>query len=287
MSPRFDSYTATAKGVDPAVFMGVAEKFLARGDYSASARGYHHFEEKMAYRGSDGAEWASILWGGKNSKVVMMEVKGERTPEVVGVLRQRLPEHRCTRVDSCVDFDESGAWDKLIGQIIQVKEQFGLRGEKRGDWDYPEDGRTQYLGAPSSAVRVRLYEKGKQPEYRHLERFNWVRLEAQVRPVKEARNVYSSVSASDVWGASGFTRDLCARVLHMAIKPCPAGTTWKLSKEDQALQWMCKQYGKALVNLANTCGGWKEAGLTLGEMVKETSGRASRLRIREICRDGE
>ncbi|WP_235605818.1 replication initiation factor domain-containing protein, partial [Rhodanobacter thiooxydans] len=82
--------------------------------------------------------------------------------------------------------------------------------EKRGDWDMPELGRTQYLGASSSAVRARLYEKGKQPEFRHLSRFDLCRLEIQVRPAKDAKDAYSKLSALEVWGASKWTRQLAS-----------------------------------------------------------------------------
>lgn len=51
-----------------------------------------------------------------------------------------------------------------------------------GDWYAAERGRTLYVGAPSSAVRVRFYEKGIQLGSSP----NWVRFEWQVRPV----NVY-------------------------------------------------------------------------------------------------
>ena len=58
-------------------------------------------------------------------------------------------------------------------------------GGKAGDWDdFPEKGRTLYLGSQSSPVRMRLYEKGLQPEYAHLNRPNWARIEVQVRPAK-------------------------------------------------------------------------------------------------------
>ena len=51
-------------------------------------------------------------------------------------------------------------------------------GGKAGDWDdFPEKGRTLYLGSQSSPVRMRLYEKGLQPEYAHLNRPNWARIE--------------------------------------------------------------------------------------------------------------
>lgn len=205
----------------------------------------------------------------------MVEVKGERAPEVVERLRSGFP-HRCTRVDSCVDFERPGAFEELLGPVLKAKEDHKLYGEKRGDWDMPELGRTQYLGASSSAVRARLYEKGKQPEFRHLSRFDLCRLEIQVRPAKDAKDAYSKLSALEVWGASKWTCQLASEVLSEMLDPHPPGTVRKDTKRDQALRWMCSQYGPHLVSLAGDLGGWEVLGLTLREMIEEERVRARR-----------
>ena len=138
--------------------------------------------------------------GAEQEDRVMLEVKGTRTPAVVEAVRASYP-HRCTRVDSCADFDAPGAFDRVLGAVMDAKKDHRLYGESRGDWDdFPELGRTQYLGAATSPVKLRLYEKGKQPEYRHLNRSDWCRLEIQVRPQKEAKQAYAGLSALEVWG---------------------------------------------------------------------------------------
>ena len=125
------------------------------------------------------------------------------------------------------------------------------------------------MGSHASAVRCRLYEKGRQPEYRHLGRDNWARLEVQARPAKAAKEAYSALSPVDVWGASRWTRELAQDVLEGHIDPHPAGTTYRLTERDSALRWMCKQYGVHLTSLAGDLGGWAELGLTLQEMLGE------------------
>ena len=82
-----------------------------------------------------------------------------------------------TRVDACADFDAPGAAEALLAPSIEVKKERRIMGGKAGDWDdFPEKGRTLYLGSQSSPVRMRLYEKGLQPEYAHLNRPNWARI---------------------------------------------------------------------------------------------------------------
>lgn len=212
------------------------------------------------------------MCGGRQAERVMLEVKGERSPTVVEALRARF-DHRCTRMDSCVDFERPGAFLELLEPVMRVKQEFGLYGERRGDWDYPELGRTQMVGADTSAVRLRLYEKGKQPEYRHLVRPDLVRAEIQVRPAKEAKSAYAHVTAVQAWGASKWTRAIAAELLGELLDPQPPGTVRKFATRERALRWMVKQYGSHLVGLAADLGGWEVLGLTLKEMVKAENRR--------------
>lgn len=156
----------------------------------------------------------------------------------------------------------------------EIKRRRRVMGGKAGDWDdFPEKGRTRYLGGTSSAVRARLYEKGRQPEYAHLAMPDWVRLEVQVRPSKDARAEFAKLSPVEVWGAARWTRDIAAALLHEHVEPHAAGTVYRLSERERALRWMCEQYGPHLVGLLEDVGDWQAVGLTLGEMVHEAEER--------------
>lgn len=265
MLTRFDAYTATtraAKAHDLIPLIWHPEDKIRQG------RGHHGFKERASFVSACGSESGSVSWGGTHGDLVMIEAKGERTPGVVKRLRNRV-EHRCTRVDSCHDVEEPGAFETLLKPCTKIKKSYGLKGGKHGDWeDFPEDGRTFYIGAPTSAVRLRLYEKGKQPEYRHLNRPDWARIELQVRPTKDAKDDYSRADSLAVWGASAWTRDLAGLVLAAELAPLPAGTTYRLSDQERALRFMCKQYGGHLIGLYNELGDWGEVGLKLAEYVR-------------------
>jgi DNA relaxase NicK len=231
-------------------------------------------------RDETGSEVGAVAYGGKQGERIMIEVKGERTPGVVEHIRNAAP-HRCTRVDACADFDAPGSFSRLLRHCLAVKKGHHLWGDRRGDWeDHPERGRTQYLGATSSPVRARLYEKGLQPEYLHLARHDWVRLELQVRPAKEAKEAFAKLSAVEVWGASKWSRDLAALALQEHVDPHPAGTVYRLTSQDHKLRWMCRQYGGALMQLADDCGGWDVAGLTLRDVLAEVQRDDKRTRRR-------
>lgn len=262
---RFDAYSATTEEVSS---YQLAELF-GPGLTVKEGHGFHQFGNRLAFKDETGAEVGAVQWGGSHGIRSMIEVKGERSPEVVERLRS-LVDHRCTRMDSCADFDAPGSFKRLLGACMRVKRRHRLKGERHGDWqDFPEQGRTQYLGAHSSCTRLRLYEKGKQPEYVHLARPDWVRAEIQVRPVLGAREVYSRLSAVEAWGASKWSQELAGEILAEHVDPHRAEDTWRQSERDRALMWMCRHYGKHLVSLADDLGSWECVGLTLRELITE------------------
>lgn len=266
---RFDAYSATTTALGPKQLISLLEEVSDGPVKVVGGKGFHSFGERASVRDETGVEFGSVMWGGRQGDRAMIEVKGESTPGAVKALRERCW-HRVTRADSCADFDAPGAFERLLGPCMAAKAKHRLKGERRGDWeDFPEEGRTQYLGAPSSAVRVRLYEKGKQPEYRHLERPSWVRLEVQARPAKDAKSEFALLSPEQVWGASSWTREIAAELLQQHVDPHPAGTVYRHSERESALRWLCKQYGSHLMSLHQDLGSWECVGLTLGELLKE------------------
>lgn len=264
MIPRFDAYTATTLHLSPT---DAVHFLMESGDEVREGKGFHTFGTRCSVKGSDGLEVGAVSWGGKQGERVMIEVKGERSPGVVE--RIRAVPHRVTRMDSCVDWDEPGAWDRALGLCSDIKARTGLYGEKRGDWDQPDLGRTFYLGAPSSAVRFRLYEKGKQPEYRHLMRPDYVRAEVEIRPAKEAKEGFASITAQQAWGVSPWTREMAAQWLIGQVEPCPPGNMRREVQRDRALRFMAGQYGQHLLSLQADLGSWECLGLTLRDMVQE------------------
>lgn len=266
MLTRFDAYTATTRAATPQDLISMSWHL---GDKIRQGKGHHGFAERASFTDHTGSEGGSVSWGGTHGDLIMIEAKGERTPVIVERLRERF-EHRCTRVDSCYDVEAPGAFERLLEPCLQVKKDYKLKGSKAGDWDdFPEDGRTLYIGANSSPVKLRLYEKGHQPEYRHANRPDWVRIELQVRPAKDAKDAYSRADSLSVWGASPWTRSIAGLVLAAELAPLPAGTVYKLSEQERALRFMCKQYGAHLIGLKNDLGTWEEVGKRLDEMIRK------------------
>ena len=266
---KFDAYSATTTAAKvPEVIQAMAPVFGLFADMQLKqGKGFHQFGERLSVT-EKGHEVMAIQWGGNHGDRIMFEVKGIPTQKAVEAFRCHFP-HRVTRLDACADFDEQGAFNRLYRACMRVKKEHRIKGSKAGDWeDFPEDGRTLYLGGQQSPVRARLYEKGLHPEFRHLSRPDWVRLEVQVRPAtSDQKDAYSQITPTEAWGASKWTRDLAAAVLQEHVDPHPAGSVYRLSKRDEALAWMCKQYGHHLMSLRDDLGGWDCVGLTLGELI--------------------
>lgn len=262
---RFDGYSATTQAANPYQLFDL----FGPGFVQQEGRGFHSFGHRVGLRDASGSEVGAVMWGGAHGDRSMIEVKGEHSPRVVEALRSAFP-HRATRLDSCADFDAPGAFEAIVGAMSEVKTKHRLQGEIRGDWDdFPELGRTKYLGAAKSPVRCRGYEKGKQREYAHLNKPNWARLEVQVRPAKEAKTEYASLSALEVWGASKWTRDLAAAMLKQHIDPHPAGTVYRKTDLDRRIDWVCMQAGPTILELVEACGSWECAALTLRDRIAE------------------
>jgi hypothetical protein len=262
---RFDGYTATTT---EASHYQLAELF-GPGLEPKEGHGFHQFGHRIAFKDDTGSEVGYVQWGGAQGTRTMLEVKGERSPDVVERLRRLYP-HRVTRMDSCADWDAPGSFERLLGACLKVKKDHRLKGERQGDWeDFPEQGRTQYLGSRASVTRLRLYEKGKQPEYRHLERPEWVRAEIQVRPAKDAKSTYAGLSPLDAWGSSAWSKQLAAEILAEHVDPHPAGYTWRKTDLERRTDWLCRQGGVTLLELRAELGSWECVGLTLGEKIKE------------------
>lgn len=251
----FDAYTATTTKAKP---FELVELLRRDGDtISDGLSGYHFFEERIVLKDEGGNNVATVNYGGKTHQGrVMVEAKGYRTTEAVQAIRKAGIVHRCTRADSRIDFDAPGVFEALLKPVSVIKRKHGLKGEKGGDWDdFPQDGRTQYLGSTASDVRARLYEAGKCPDRLHLNKPDLTRLELQVRPQGVAKDVYSVASPLDVWGACAWSRDLVAEVLAAQVEPLHAVPQKPLSTDEMKLRWMCKAYAKPLTNLFVACEG--------------------------------
>lgn len=208
---------------------------------------------------------ARVLFGGNGNPHLI--ASGVATDDVVPVLRTGWGgEHEVTRMDTAQDFDQVGGYDRLNAVMLDLADSSRLAVTHIESTRNGVRSRTTYLGAPSSRVRVRLYEKGCfEHQGGHTEAsLGWVRLEAQIRPTGvEARTLSGSLDAQEAWGLSSWTRDLA----HSAMGADVERVTMRQRREPdyaRAIEAMRRQYGGVLERALAVEGSWEGVGRLLG-----------------------
>lgn len=184
-----------------------------------------------------------INFGGQNE---------EHGPNIVGsgacaqvladVVREHFPAHRVSRLDSCEDYYHADAYDYLrklalkIGKEHRVQCREIVKPLKDSD-----DGRTLYLGSQTSAVSMRIYEKGKQLQTDS----EWVRAELQIRPQKEQKSVMAMLDPTQVWGLAKWSHQMGVQLGNRDLQRVDA-QVYQPSDHERTYRWFLKQYGSLL-----------------------------------------
>lgn len=190
----------------------------------------------------DGDAICGIEYGashGRNLVVASGSQPNARIRQVLSAVDDCL----ATRVDSAIDIE--GDWDYYanLAQQAATTARRGcppIRNIRR--FDSPT-GRTLYLGSPSSAIMVRVYEKSREQWSKGNSDFpaGIIRLELQWRPKDSDRRAAMTLRPSQMWGVSPWTTDIAHQILddvHVIDRPVAEATTW-----DRRYSWMTKQAG--------------------------------------------
>lgn len=259
---RFDFYGSTIRDTPDAVISSLADRLGASVTTGHGLNGFDHTNELRIGREVVGR----VLHGGVNPYPHAF-ASGEHTDAFVPIVRELWPlMHTVSRADVAEDFDQGDAWDLLLRECLAMAESKSLAIDQQGDWVRGEAGRTFYVGARSSPSRVRLYEKGKQmrglvatPAEAEKVSLGWVRLELQVRPVKEGKWAASTAAPEELWGYSGWTKALAVRCLEMDVDRY--SNPWRVGSTD-ALAWgyLLRQYGPLMLREEQRLGSWEAFG---------------------------
>jgi hypothetical protein len=170
-------------------------------------------------------------------------------------------------MDVAEDFDGPGTWDRLAKMTLALADEKRLKINQAGDWHRKIDGRTLYIGAPSSAVRVRVYEKGIQLRGEAIDgaphiSTDLVRFEVQVRPEGAARQHAATCAPGAAYGYADWTRELARRVFELDVERVRIKQR-RDSDNERALEFMALQYGAHMQKRADELGGWGNLGYEL------------------------
>lgn len=287
---HFDWYQATIDDSPRRVVDAVAT--LGDGLQSAEimARKYRYKSGFAIYSDVDGII-AHVLYGGNGDKPHAFS-SGVNSQRFSSLVRHVWPDdHVVTRLDVAQDFNDSSAYGRIKKVAKRIAKEHRMRFSSIEDELNKGVGRTQYIGSATSEYRGRLYEKGleqlaklelmsKGSFIRDNEQFivntvtgelvrpeDWVRLELQARPkCKEARLIAAKATPEQVWTFTDWSYCLAKEVFSLALERMYMKTR-KISKDEEAIRWMCQQYGAVLSRVCFDLGGWDKLGQFIGEIV--------------------
>jgi DNA relaxase NicK len=256
---RFDWYQASVPNVHPEIVMQSLQESEYYGEWvqSKASKGYDVgaqfvIGDQVKYR---------INHGGQNEEYgANVTGSGGDAPKLAEVLRRNFPSHRVSRFDSCEDYHHADAYDYLREMALRIGREHGVKvREINKPLSECDDGRTLYLGSPSSAITARIYEKGKQLGVGT----EWVRTEIQVRPQKHVKDICAYLSPDEVWGLARWSLVMAAELGKTEIQKVDV-QIYQPSDDDRAYRWMLKQYGKLLGKMQASHGSWETVGAQIG-----------------------
>jgi hypothetical protein len=238
---KFDWYQASIPNVPPEVIM----EALATSDYYGGweqIRPMKNYDSAAAFVVGNETRF-KINFGGQNEEHGANVVgSGASAQSLADVVRQRFPVHRVSRLDSCEDYHHPDAYDYLRKLALKIGKDNRVQcREIVKPLPDSDDGRTLYLGSQTSAVSMRIYEKGKQLGCGT----EWVRAELQVRPQKEQKTLIAHLDSTEVWGLSKWSHEMGVQLGKKNLQRVDA-QVYQPSDHDRAYRFMIKQYRKVL-----------------------------------------
>jgi hypothetical protein len=257
VSAAFDWYQATVPtGID-----GLLTAFVAAfGGEWQEGRPKNGYAFGRQHPGTGAEVW----WGGQNPHP-HIKASGAVSQAVADWLRATFPRHRVARADVALDFAFAGAFDALRAAMEPVARQAGVActflgdlRENTPDPSVPRKGRTCYLGAKSSDVRVRLYEKGWEQAARGNPNApkDWVRVEVVVRPQKSRKTQAATLDPFALIGFSKWASRAVGAVLECSPAPIP-NPDKRVKPVEHSLDAMARQYGGRIREFVEAHG-WHE-----------------------------
>lgn len=266
---RFDAYVATFGDAnahqlaeDVQAVVEDASGGIAMIWEAASAKhGYAHAVSLLENTDQKRRHCYAVLRYGGNGGTCNVEVKGEPSMAFASWCRANHPGHRVSRVDVCIDLAAPGLFEAGAKALYAIADEHRLKTEVAGDWHRGEAGRTLYLGARKSDVRLVWYEKGKQQIGEGLSGADPLhsRLEVRVKCTKTLKRMMASIDHSEVWGIAEWTRAGLSAVSGLDADRVQV-RCWRQPDDARAFHWCSRQYGELLQREARRLGGWEALG---------------------------
>lgn len=288
----FDWYQATVPQPVDDVLEALSD--LGNGLKVAHGRGHHGYATTTTL-GNERDGVVAKVWHGGSHAYPHAVVSGDLAQAGAELIRAAFPEHFVSRYDVREDYAEEGAFDAIQEHLLTTAKAHRVKVGTAGDHLLTREGRSTYLGAPSSAVRMRLYDKRAEVLAKwaflsvgQVERLlrrgpdggwelpeHWARLEAQIRPqTKQAKAEAARLDPVDALGSAAWMREVWRAVAGLDLQPVQVGRGYRAQDDERAYRYMLSQYGGMLRRLQADLGDWACVGLQLGADLAEAEKRA-------------
>ena len=274
---KFDWYQASVPGVAPEAIMSALSLSDYYGDWE-QIKPLKNYDSAAAFVLGNETKF-KIHFGGQNEEHGANVVgSGAHAQELSDLLRENFPSHRVSRLDSCEDYYHPKAYEYLrkVALMVGTKHKVKCR-EIVKPLPESDDGRTIYLGADSSVVSMRIYEKGKQ-----LDRgTEWVRAELQVRPQKEMKSQIALLDSTAVWGMSKWSHQMGVELGKKNLQRVDV-QVYQQSDHDRAYRFFLKQYGNTLKQMLASHGSPEAVGAQIFYDLANPEGEHEKTSLRPI-----
>lgn len=273
---RFDYYGAGIEDDNRAVVEQLSKLGHKLEPCHNLAKAYHYTDGFTVLNEQTGMACRVFLKDGQRPYAF---ASSDATDAFVDVVRDAWPDrHLVTRCDPCQDYYDADARKKLSRLMTRTAKARRMRLQKIFDPLDKTAGQTIYLGSPSSEFRMRTYDKGWE-QFGKLQKLfgkqgmqlqtdvtlqaqegiqvrpgDWIRTELQARPKDEqARRLLATATPEQAWGFTDWTHELAKEAFALDLERLFVRAR-KVSKDEEALRWMCRQYAGPLLRLAEDVG---------------------------------
>ena len=252
---KFDAYAATIEDDPNGVLGQLLAAFPAAWSELTQARNGYTSAFAVHYCGNRATVSHRRKPDGGNETHV--SVLGAWSQQLATHLRIVHPFHSVARLDAAADFDQVGFWDWLIPIALDLADDLHVSIDQRGDWERGGmAGRTLYLGSPESAVRMRIYEKGKQLRSQKEDpdaSLHWVRLETQTRPQKRAKRAAWTWTPTEAFCTSKVATRLLSIIQVRDLPHVPPGYVRQPAPvSSEKFRNLVRSYGRFLLQLLDS-----------------------------------
>lgn len=194
---------------------------------------------------------ALIMWGGHPGfhGVHVVIRGGVECSYAVDMFRSGFPDHKPSRVDVALDWQDEGVFDLLTNAALSVARKHGLATSLQGDWVDSERGRTLYVGSTQSTHRLRVYEKGYEQRAKGVDPdapLDWVRTEFQVRPDRRAKAIVSRMSPCEVAASTAWTADYSERLGQTLGRSASLASRYVKTETEKTVDYVLSTFAKTL-----------------------------------------